>query len=224
MIDQPKNTTASVFIKLDTIVKDIELYALSNDNAQLHSLDNAIGTPLYMLVAGTGCRAKPFGIPVKCNLAGIEAYVIDVRQVTAISAMGGFRITNIPDMETLGLTGLMTAIWDSPDRHLVANIASDLSPIYSTWLSTTISAAFNLDISQRTDVNITAALFYWKQLNIDDNIDKIIGRIAKDLRLEFDKVSTIVDNAGECSTLDEFLVALKGTSGGVILEKLDVPP
>lgn len=223
MIDQPKNTTASIFVKLDGIVRDVELYALSNDNAQLHDLQNAIGTPLYMLVAGTGCKAKPFGIPIKCTISGKDAYVIDVRQVTAISSIGGFRITNIPDMDTIGLTGLMTAIWDSGDRHLVANIASDLSPIYATWLSTTLSAAFNLDISQRTDVTIVAALFYFNQLAIDDNVDRIIGRIAKDLKLEFDKVSGVVDNVGECSTLNDFITALKGTSGGLILDKLDIP-
>ena len=223
MITQPKDTTASLFVKLDLIQKELEIYALSNESSQLQSMDNAIGTPLYMLVAGTGCRAKPFGIPIKVSINGKEAYVVDTRQVTAISSLGGFKVTNHPELEIIGMVGLMTAIWDSPDRHLVANIATDLSPIYATWLSSTITAAFNLQIDQRTEVMIVAALFYWKQLNIEDNIDRIIGRIAKDLKLEFSRVSDVVDNAGECATLIDFVTALKGTSGGVRLDKIDIP-
>lgn len=223
MIEQPKDATSSTFIKLDGIIKDIEIYALSHDNTQLHSLNNAIGLPLYMLTAGTGCRAKPFGIPIKIMFGGKDVYVVDGRQVTAISSIDSFKITNHPELDTIAMTGLMAAIWDSPDRHMVANVATDLSPIYATWLSSTIAASFNLHIDQRTEVSIVAAWFYWNLLNIEDNVDKIIGRISKDLKLDFDRVSGVVDTVGPCATLDEFIVALKGTSGGLRLDKFDIP-
>ena len=65
MIIEPKDATSCSFIKLDTIVRDLEGYALSHNSAQLQPLSNALGKDLYLLVAGTECRAKPFGVPVK---------------------------------------------------------------------------------------------------------------------------------------------------------------
>lgn len=223
MINQPSEATSCSFVKLDSIVKDIELYALSNDNSQLHSLQNALGHPLYVLTAGTGCRAKPFGVPIKFKFADKDAYVVDARQVTAISALGQFRVTSLPDYELLGLIGLTTTIWDSSDRHLVANVAADLSPIFATWLSSTISAAFNLAVDQRTEVSILAAFYYWTQLGIEADSDRIGARIAKDLKLEFDRVMNVVDACEGLTNLESFITALKTTSAGVRLDKFDVP-
>ena len=223
MINQPSAATSCSFVKLDGIIKDIELYALSHDNSQLHAMSNALGNPLYMLTAGTGCRAKPFGVPVKIKFGDKDAYVVDARQVTAISALGQFRVTNLPDYELLGLIGLTTTIWDSSDRNLVGNVASDLSPIYATWLSSTISAAFNLAVDQRTEISILAAYFYWTQLGLESDPDRIAARIAKDLKLDFDRVITVVDNAGALTNLESFITAIKTTSGGIRLDKFDVP-
>lgn len=223
MIIQPSEATSCSFIKLDGIIKDIEQYALSNESSQLHPLRNALGNDLYMLTAGTGCKAKPFGVPIKIKFADKDAYVVDARQVTAISAMGQFRVTSLPDYQLLGLLGLCTTIWDSSDRNLVANVASDLSPIYATWLSSTISAAFNLAVDQRTEISILAAYFYWVQLGIESDVDRIGARIAKDLKLEFDRVIGVIDNAGELNNLQAFVDALKTTSAGVRLDKFDIP-
>lgn len=223
MIIQPSEATACSFIKLDGIIKDIEQYALSNESSQLFPLRNALGNDLYMLTAGTGCRAKPFGVPIKIKYGPKDAYVVDARQVTAISSMNNFRITSLPDYELLGLVGLTTTIWDSVDRHLIANIASDLSPIYATWLSSTISAAFNLAVDQRTEISILAAYFYWSQLGIETDVDRIGARIAQDLKLEFSRVIGVIDTAGELANLQSFVDALKTTSAGVRLDKFDIP-
>lgn len=222
MIIEPKDATSCSFIKLDGIVRDLEGYALSHNSSQLQPLNNAVGTDLYMLVAGTECRAKPFGVPVKVKIHGKDCYVVDTRQVTAISALNQFKVTNQPDFDLLGWIGLMTAIWDSEDKALVANLATDLSPIYATWLSSTVSAAFNLEVDQRTEVSIVAAYFYWSLLGIEDNVDKISSRISKDLKLDFNKVIDVVENAGEVKDLAGFVTALKSTTGGIRLEKLDV--
>lgn len=222
MIIEPKDATSCSFIKLDSIVRDLEGYALSHNSAQLQPLQNAMGKDLFLLVAGTECRAKPFGIPIKIKIANKECYVIDVRQVTAISAMNSFKVTNQPDFDLLGWVGLMTAIWDSEDKSLVANLATDLSPIYATWMASTLTAAFNLAIDQRTEVSIVAAFFYWSLLGVEDNLDKIASRISKDLKLDFDKVIEVVENSGEVIDLNSFITALKNTTGGVRLEKLDI--
>lgn len=222
MIIEPKDATSCSFIKLDGIVRDLEGYALSHNSAQLQPLNNAVGKDLYMLVAGTECRAKPFGIPVKVKIRDKECYVIDARQVTAISALNAFKVTNQPDFDLLGWVGLMTAIWDSEDKSLVANLAADLSPIYATWLSSTISAAFNLAVDQRTEVSIVAAYFYWSLLGIEENVDKISSRIAKDMKLDFNKVIEVVETSGELKNLADFVEALKATTGGVRLEKFDI--
>lgn len=222
MIIEPKDATACSFIKLDGIVRDLEGYALSHNSSQLQPLQNVLGKDLYILVAGTECRAKPFGVPVKIKIHNKECYVVDVRQVTAISALNSYKVTNQPDFDLLGWIGLMVAIWDSEDKSMVANIATDLSPIYATWLSSTLSAAFNLDVDQRTEVSIVAAYFYWSLLDIESNVDKIASRIAKDLKLDFDKVTEVVENSGDLKDLAGLTVALKTTTGGIRLEKLDV--
>lgn len=222
MIKEPKDATSCSFIKLDGIIRDLEGYALSHNSAQLQPLSNMMGLDLYILVAGTECRAKPFGIPIKIKIRDKDCYVVDVRQTTAVSAMNSFRITNHPDFELLGWVGLMTAIWDSEDHQRVATIATDLSPIYATWLSSTIAAAFNLQVDQRTEVSILAAYFYWSLLDIEDNPDKIAARISKDLKLDFDRVIEVIENAGEVKDLNGFITALKGTSAGLRLDKLDV--
>lgn len=222
MIIEPKDATACSFIKLDGIVRDLEGYALSHNSSQLQPLQNVLGKDLYILVAGTECRAKPFGVPVKIKIHNKECYVVDVRQVTAISALNSYKVTNQPDFDLLGWIGLMVAIWDSEDKGMVANIATDLSPIYATWLSSTLSAAFNLDVDQRTEVSIVAAYFYWSLLDIESNVDKIASRIAKDLKLDFDKVTEVVENSGDLKDLASLTVALKTTTGGIRLEKLDV--
>ena len=222
MIIEPKDATSCSFIKLDGIVRDLEGYALSHNSSQLQALNNAIGKDLYLLVAGTECRAKPFGVPVKIKIHNKECYVVDARQVTAISAMNAYKVTNQPDFDLLGWIGLMTAIWDSEDKSLVANLATDLSPIYATWISSTVSAAFNLDVDQRTEVSIVAAYFYWSLLGIEESVDKISSRIAKDMKLDFNKVIDVVENAGEVKDLAGLVTALKSTSGGVRLDKLDI--
>jgi len=222
MLNQPQEATSCRFNKIESIIRELEQYKLSSDSSQLVGYNNALGHPLYVLVAGTGCRAKPFGYPIKVNFGGTDAYVVDARTVTSVSGMFGFKITNPSDYELLVLIGLMSAIWDSSDRRLVANLATQLSPIYATWLSSTISAAFNLQIDQRTEVSILSAYYFWTQLDIEDNVDRIASRIAVDLKLEFDRVIEVVENAGEIKDLEGFVNALKASAAGLRLDKVDV--
>lgn len=222
MIDQPQEATSCSFNKIDAIIRELEQYKLSPDSSQLIFQQNSLGNPLYILVAGSGCKAKPFGYPIKVKFGGEDAYVVDVRSVTAISGMQQYRITNVSDFDLLIKLATMTTIWDSVDRRTLSNIAVDLSPIYATWISSTISAAFNLQIDQRTEVAILAAYFYWLQLNVEDNVDKIASRIAIDLKQEFDRVIDVVENAGSIDKLVDFVEALKATSGGIRLKDMDV--
>lgn len=222
MISSPQETTACSFNDLSGIIKELEQYNLSNDNHQLVNGQNVFGLPLHGLVAGTGCRAKPFGYPIKVKFRGADAYVVDLRPMTAASSMRDHKVTNHPDYELLILIGILTAIWDSPDRSMVANIAADLSPIYATWLSSTLSAAFNLQVDQRTEVSIIAAYFYWQQLGVEANPDKIAARIAMDLKLDFDRVIEVIDTAGDMSDLNGLIAALKASSGGIRMDKIDV--
>ena len=222
MIKQPQEATSCSFNKIDGIVRELEQYRLSPQSSQLIAFGNELGNPLFILVAGTGCRAKPFGYPIKVKFYNEDAYVVDARSFTAVSGMGGYRVTDHPNYDLITKLGLMAAIWDSTDHRTVANIAVDLSPIFATWFASTISAAFNLQIDQRTEISILAAFFYWNQLGIEDNIDKIASRIAIDLKLEFDRVINVVEVATGVNNLTEFVEALKGTSGGIRLEKLDV--
>lgn len=222
MINQPHEVTSCSFNKLDKIIQEIEKYKLSNENGQLIYRGILLGLPLWILVAGSECRAKQFGYPIKVEFDGKPAYVIDARSQTSASAMSLYRVTNHPDYELNAQLGFLTAIWDSPDQRIVANIASDLSPIYATWLSSTITAAFNLAVDQRTEVSIIAAYFYWSLLGIEDNVDKIASRISMDLKLEFDRVIEVIENSGEVNNLTQFVSALKLSSAGVRLKDIDV--
>lgn len=224
-MNSPHQTTSCRFIKLDTIAKGIESYALSHENYQLVPINNLFGLPCYILTAGTSCSVKPFTIPVKFNLRGQECYCIDARQVTAVSGYGSYRITSFPDWNLLSLLCLLTSIWDSSDRTLVENIAIDLSAIYGTWVSSTISAYGNLQPDQRGEVTILGAYFYLSQITEEaKNIDKISGRIAKDLKLDFDRVYDVVSTAGSpILNLDDFVEAIKATSAGIRLDKLETP-
>lgn len=222
MLAQPQETTSCSFYKPDAIVRELEQYALSPDSTQLIPQNNALGNPVYILVAGTNCRAKPFGYPIKIKIRGEDAYVIDARSVTAVNSMYGYRVTNMPDYDLLVKLGILTSIWDSVDNKLVANVAADLSPIYATWLASTVSAAFNLKIDQRTEISIIAAGFYWQLLGIEDNVERIASRIAIDLKLEFDRVIEVLENSGDMSNLTGLITAFKASSGGIILEKMDV--
>lgn len=222
MINQPHEATSCSFNKLDKIVQEIERYHLSAENGQLIPRHIVLGNPVWILVAGNECKAKPFGYPIKANFRGTDVYVVDTRSQTSATSFGQYRITNHPDYELSAQLGFLTSIWDSPDRRIVANIASDLSPIYATWLSSTISAAFNLAVDQRTEISIIAAFFYWNQLDVEDSIDKIASRISIDLKLEFDRVIEVIENSGDVSNLEGFLNALKASSAGVRLKHLDV--
>ncbi len=222
MIDQPQEATSCSFNKIDSIVRELEQYKLSPDSSQLIFQQNALGNPLYVLVAGTECKAKPFGYPLKVKFSGEDAYVVDARSVTAINGMHQYRVTNVSDWDLLLKLATLTTIWDSVDRRALANIAVDLSPIYATWISSTVAAAFNLQVDQRTEVSILAAYFYWLQLGVEDNLDKIASRIAMDLKLEFSRVIEVVENAGDMQKLDGFVTALKASSGGVRLKDVDV--
>lgn len=222
MIKQPQEATSCSFNKIEAIIRELEQYKLSPDASQLIYQQNALGNPLYVLVAGTGCKAKPFGYPIKVKFNGEDAYVVDARSVTAISGMGNYRVTNVADYDLLVKLGTLTTIWDSVDHKTVANIAVDLSPIYATWLSSTLAAAFNLQTDQRTEVSILAAYFYWLQLDVEDNVDRLASRIAVDLKLEFDRVIGVIEEAGDISKVAGFVDALKASSGGIRLEKLDV--
>lgn len=95
MIDQPQEATSCSFNKIDSIIRELEQYKLSPDSSQLIPQQNSLGNPLYVLVAGSGCKAKPFGYPIKVKFGGEDAYVVDARSVTAISGMQQYRVTNI---------------------------------------------------------------------------------------------------------------------------------
>lgn len=222
MINQPKDATSCNFLNVDGIIKEVELYSLSGNTSQLYSLGNLLGLPVHVLVAGTECKAKPFGVPLRMKIFNTDAYVVDARQVTSISNAFQYKVTNSADFSLLGLIGIMSAIWDSTDNHMVKNAASDLAPIYANWLAATISSAFNLALDQRTEIQIVAAYFYWTLLQIEDDKNKIAARIAVDIKTDFDRVANLLDGVEELNTLESFVAALKTTSAGVRLDRFDV--
>lgn len=223
MILQPAETTSCRFLKFDTTVQKLQQYQLSSSNYQLEPLNNAFGLPCFRLVAGTQCDAKPFNVPLKIAFSSGEAYVVDCRQVTSVSNMGQYRVNQPSDFETLTLMCLLTAIWDSPDRGLLENIALDLSPVFGKWLETTLGSN-NLMPDQRTDILVVSAYYYLRQIR-NDPAPKLVDRLSKDLHLEFERVKEIVemidDKYGEMKTLIDLVEAFKLTSAGIRLQKYD---
>ena len=222
-IKKPQEANSAVFFKTDSIIRELEKYAHHPAGShQLRMIGNKLGDPVYYLVAGSDCQAKPFGFPLEIQIHGNKAWIVDVRAVTSPSLIGGFKVTNVPDYELILDLGLATSIWASSDKHFLESIASACAPVYATWISSTLVPAFGLEADQKSEVFILAAYYYWCQLGEVTNPDKVAQRIAIDLRVEFDRVISLIDLNPNINSLADFCTAIKGTSGGVRLN--DITP
>lgn len=222
MISNPLNTVACVPYKVDQIVSGIEKYAIQHpERNQLQRIGVTSPYPVYAFVHGSDCTVKPFDFPLKVVIDSEDAYVFDARNSTRTGGFSSYTVTNPADFGTMSLVSSLSCAWDSDDQSIIANLAAEVLPIYATWQSSTISAAFNLGVDQRTEVMIVAALYYWNLLGIEGNPDKVALRISIDLKVDIDKVFEMASLVGEGSDISTYIEALKGTSAGVRLEKLD---
>lgn len=222
MFLEPSQTTPSRFVKLDGVVRDIEAHILhSGSQSQLIPINNKLGIPAYMLVAGSMCKAKPFGIPITFNNRGTESLVVDARHLTSPSVVGGYRVSNLLDFNHLRVVATLTAVWMSKDKHFLHSTAMDLAPIFATWFSTTLSSTLGLPLEQRGELSIVAAYYYLSLIGVETNKLKLTSKIAIDLKFEYDWVESILANVGELTDLASYVEALKTTSAGIRLDKVD---
>lgn len=222
MFLEPSQTTPSRFVKLDGVVKDIEAHSFhSGPQSQLIPVNNRLGLPVYVLVAGSMCKAKPFGIPITFKYKGVESVVVDARHLTSPSAVGGFKITNLLDFNHLKVIAVLTAVWMSKDKHFLHSTAMDLTPIFATWFSTTLGSTLGLPMEQRGEISIVAAYYYLNLVGVDIDKLKLTTKIAIDLKFEYEWVESIVSGLDKVDDLASYVEALKTTSAGVRLDKVD---